>query len=435
VGGERVTVDKPLVANQPIEVSHPLTLPASTALSNPYWLRHAPAPGRWNAEGLTTLGRPSQPTEAAQVSFTVEVAGRSLSVVRDIDFAWNDPVAGERRRPLEILPPVTLDPGEPLLVFGEPRKKSISITVTATAGAASGELRPGEPGEGWSVSPAARPFKLAKKGDSIALSFEVTPPSAAADRSATLSFTTEVGGLRVQSGVRRIEYAHLPIMTLSPAAEVKLVRLQLKRGAGRIGYIPGAGDEVPAALRQAGYDVTVLSDDTLRGQLDKFAAIVTGVRAFNVNPRLAAQHDRLMAYVSGGGTLLVQYNTQNRLSKLAGELGPHPFNISQERVTDETAAITLADHPLLHAPNPIGARDFDGWVQERGLYFADKWDAKYASLLTLADPGEPPRKGALLVAAHGKGRFIYTGLAFFRQLPAGVPGAYRLFANLLSHGR
>jgi LmbE family N-acetylglucosaminyl deacetylase len=435
VGGERITVDKTLPANQPVEVAHALTLAAGTALSNPYWLRHAPAAGRWNAEGLATLGRPSQPTEAAQVSFTVEIAGRSLSVVRDIDFAWNDPVAGERRRPLEILPPVTLDPGEPLMVFAEPRKKSIAVTVTATAGAAAGELRPNDPGEGWSVSPAARPFKLAKKGDSVSLSFDVMPPAAAGDRSATLSFATDVGGLRVHTGVRRIEYTHLPIMTLSPAAEVKLVRLQLKRGAGRVGYIPGAGDEVPAALRQAGYDVTVLSEDALRGQLDKFSAIVTGIRAFNVNPRLAALHDRLMAWVAGGGTLLVQYNTQNRLSKLAGELGPYPFNISQERVTDESAAVTLADHPLLHAPNAIGARDFEGWVQERGLYFADKWDPKYTPLATLADPGEPPRKGALLVAAHGKGRFIYTGLAFFRQLPAGVPGAYRLFANLLSHGR
>jgi hypothetical protein len=184
--------------------------------------------------------------------------------------------------------------------------------------------------------------------------------------------------------------------------------------------------------------VTVLDDEALQaGPLGGYDAIVVGIRAFNVKARLAAAHARLMQYVADGGTLLVQYNTRNWLSQVPAELGPFPFVITQDRVTDETAAVTFTApfHPVLLGPNRLGPADFEGWVQERGLYFGGSWDPRYQTPLAMHDPGEPDRLGSLLVAPHGKGRFVYTGLAFFRQLPAGVPGAYRLFANLLAHGR
>jgi len=170
--------------------------------------------------------------------------------------------------------------------------------------------------------------------------------------------------------------------------------------------------------------------------LGKYQAIVTGVRAFNVDARLPFVHDRLMKYVYDGGNLAIQYNTKNWITNVPAQIGPKPFAISQERVTDENAKMELLDpaHPVVNKPNQIGERDFAGWVQERGLYFADTWDAIYQPIFAAHDPGEKPQKGGLLVAKHGKGSFIYTGLAFFRQLPAGVPGAYRLFANLLDHG-
>jgi hypothetical protein len=219
---------------------------------------------------------------------------------------------------------------------------------------------------------------------------------------------------------------------------VKLLRVDLKRGVSRIGYIPGAGDEVVASLRQAGYDVTILGDEALsKAPLAEYQAIVVGVRAFNTNEKMPRYHDRLMDFVRAGGTLVVQYNTQNRISSIVGPIGPWPFNISQDRVTNEDAAVELLDphHALFQRPNRIGADDFSGWVQERGLYFADTWDPQYKPLMSMNDPGETAKKGSLLVGRYGKGLFVYTGLAFFRQLPAGVPGAYRLFANLLSHGR
>jgi hypothetical protein len=299
---------------------------------------------------------------------------------------------------------------DPLVIFTDAHPKEVRVKLTATSGPVEGELR-------------GQKFKLEKKGDEALLTFSIPPGSG------TLELSPGA------TGIKRIEYPHIPILTLSPKAEVKLVKIDLRKNGTKIGYIPGAGDEVPAALRQAGYQVTILNDEMLAHDPLKFDAIVTGVRAFNVNPRLYSFNKRLMDYVNKGGIWLVQYNTQNRISRLAGEIGPGNFNISQERVTDETAPVEMVDSPLLKMPNRITAADFEGWIQERGLYFADKWDDHYQPLLSMHDPGESPKQGALLVAPHGKGRFIYTGIAFFRQLPAGVPGAFRLFANLISHGK
>ncbi|HEY0094204.1 MAG TPA: PIG-L family deacetylase, partial [Archangium sp.] len=202
----------------------------------------------------------------------------------------------------------------------------------------------------------------------------------------------------------------------------------------RLGYIPGPGDRVAESLAAVGYEVTLLPEERLASEkLERFEAILVGVRAFNANPRLALHHDRLMQYVERGGRLLVQYNTNSRVGPLNASLGPYPLELGRDRVTDETAAMTPVDpkEPLLSGPNRLAAADFEGWVQERGLYFASKWDERYRPVFAMNDPGEEPLSGGLLVARHGKGTFIYTGIAFFRQLPAGVPGSYRLLANLL----
>jgi hypothetical protein len=244
-----------------------------------------------------------------------------------------------------------------------------------------------------------------------------------------------VGGKRFDRGLRRVEYAHIPIQTWLPPSEVVLTRVDVHHARHRIGYVAGPGDEVPAALRQVGYDVIPLTLAELRDQpLGRLEAIVFGVRAYNVEPRLAALHDKLMAYAEGGGTVIVQYNTTSWPSSSPPALGPFPFTIGHGRVTDEAASVTSTPHKVLSSPNAIGAEDWMGWVQERGLYFAETWDERYAVPLSMHDPGEQPLRGSLLIARVGKGAFIYTGLSFFRQLPAGVPGAFRLFANLVDHG-
>jgi hypothetical protein len=385
-------------------------------------------------DGVATVGKPlgaNSPVEVEQATktpttanFVFAIAGQQLTLERPIQYAWVDPVAGERFRPIEFLPPVTLAPSAPLLLFADARGKELRVRVHASTGAAEGKVAPRAP-EGWKVEPAELAYSLAKKDDEADLIFRVRPP--AGETSGTLA----LGG----SALQRIEYPHIPIITLLTDAQVKLVRADVKRAGARIGYIPGAGDEVPAALRQAGYDVTLLNDELLEHDTLRFDAIVIGVRAFNVNQKLAGFHDKLMSFVKQGGTLVAQYNTKNWISKVPAEIGPHPFNISQDRVTDENAAVELLDpkHAMLNFPNKIEPRDFENWVQERGLYFADKWDQHYIPLLAMHDSGEPDRKGGLLVAKHGKGTFVYTGIAFFRQLPAGVPGAFRLFANLIAH--
>jgi hypothetical protein len=233
-----------------------------------------------------------------------------------------------------------------------------------------------------------------------------------------------------------INYPHIPVMTLFPRAEAHLVRADVKRAGSRVGYVMGSGDDVPSALEQMGYQVTLLSDDDIESTpLASYDAIVMGIRAYNTRPRLRTMQDHLFDYVSNGGTLVVQYNTVE--DALQERLGPYPFKISRDRVTVEGSPVRFAlpEHPLLRAPNRIGPADFEGWVQERGLYFANPWDPKFETPLSMNDPGEPPTSGSLLVARHGRGTYIYTGISWFRQLPAGVPGAYRLFANLVGGGR
>jgi LmbE family N-acetylglucosaminyl deacetylase len=435
-------IDKSLATNQPETTEATFALSATTPPSNPYWLDEAPEAGRWSVRDQMLVGLPEQaPPLVARFYFEHGADKQLLQIERPVGYAWNDPVSGERRRPLEVLPPVSLDPRAPLLVFPDGNAKDLRVVVRASRGAVAGVVKP-EPPAGFTVEPPTLPFKLPEANASEELVFRVRPPAHVDGESLggalKLTATLDGDGSTVSRGVQRIEYPHIPIQTLTPPAQVKLMRFDLKRAVTRVGYIPGAGDEVPSALRQAGYEVTLLSPDALlREPLDHFQAIVVGVRAFNVEPRLAQAHQRLMDYVQRGGTLLVQYNTQNRISKIGSPIGPWPLDISQDRVTDENAAVERLDpkHPVFHSPNPIGEADFAGWVQERGLYFADKWDPKYQPLISMHDPGESPKKGGLLWAKYGKGIFVYTGLAFFRQLPAGVPGAFRLFANLLSHGR
>ncbi|HLF15806.1 MAG TPA: LmbE family protein, partial [Bacteroidota bacterium] len=265
------------------------------------------------------------------------------------------------------------------------------------------------------------------------VSFTVTPSPGASGGVYTVA--ADLGDRIVRTGTTLIRYPHIPAQTIFPSASGKLVVADVRKKKFTVGYIDGSGDEVPEALRRIGYEVRLLTDeDLLSADLAHLQAIVAGVRAYNTRPALGMAQRRLMEYVSGGGTYIVQYATNGRME--TGEPGPYPLKISRDRVSDETAPVTLLapGHPALTYPNTIGPGDFSGWVQELGLYFADSWDSAYVPLISAGDPGEPARRGGLLVARHGNGYFCYTGLSFFRQLPAGVPGAYRLFANLIELG-
>ena len=436
--------EKPIgaVLNNNVISTHelPIVVPANAPLSNPYWLNEPPSAGRWIDHDFATAGLPEQPA-ALRAEYLFSIEGHALTLVRPISYVWTDPVMGERRRALEILPPASLELSETMLAFPDANPRTLRVTVRASKGAIAGTVQPAAPA-GFQLEPKSLPFQVAA-GAEQALEFQISPPQKLSAETESVTGTLKLlgtleGGGTFDRSVRRLDYSHIPMQTLTPRAEVKLVRFSMQRALTKIGYIPGAGDEVPQALKQVGYQVTMLSDALLANEsLSDYEAIVIGVRAFNVNDQLNRYHQKLMDYVAAGGTVVAQYNTQNNLSKPLGQLGPWAFNISRDRVTDEEAEVTLLDpkHPLLNSPNQIGKPDFANWIQERGIYFADTWDEKYTPILSMHDPGETVKKGSLLVGKFGKGQFIYTGLVFFRELPAGVPGAYRLFANLLSHAR
>ena len=293
--------------------------------------------------------------------------------------------------------------------------------------------------KGWTITPPYEKIKLEKAGDEQTAVFTIKPPKAGQGQSVLpLNMTATSGSTSYIHGLTVIDYDHIPIQTLFPPVQTTLVRLDVKTKGQRIGYIEGAGDAIPTALEQMGYEVIILDNTALEKEdLSQFDAIVTGIRAYNINDRLPIYHDKLMRYIENGGNMVVQYNTRNFLSEVGSKIGPYPFTISRGRVTVEEAPITFdaKDHALLNTPNKITQKDFEGWVQERGLYFADTWDEKYQTIFSANDPGEDPLKGSTLVASYGKGHFIYTGLSFFREIPAGVPGAYRLLANMVSLGK
>jgi hypothetical protein len=397
------------------------------SLSTPYWLREPP-------REQAPLDDPAGPAPLA-VSAELSLSGQPLTLRVPVVYAYLDRVQGEREQPVLIAPPLTVTPAREAIMFVNGAASTVSLRVRASADAQSGrvflELPPG-----YRAEPAEQTLQLAKAGEESVLTFKLLPPADAPARGPELARPlVEVQGRRY--GLRQdvIDYPHVPVQLVLQPARLTLSPVALDRPRGLIGYVQGSGDSLPADLAHVGAQVELLTDSALmQGKLSRFAAIVLGVRSYNTREVLRAANPRLMKYVEEGGVLVVQYVTRSGLSPLDVPVGPYPLEIGRGRVTDENASITalIPDHPLLKTPHRIAARDWQGWVQERGLYFGDKWDPRYQSVLELADPNEAPERGALLTVKHGRGRYVYTGLSFFRQLPAGVPGAYRLFLNLIA---
>jgi LmbE family N-acetylglucosaminyl deacetylase len=413
------------------------TLPEGTPLSQPYWLREEGTPGMFRVDDPALIGLP----ENAPV-FPVEdvfvVGGQTLVVADEAVQVTADPVKGPVRLRLDVIPPVSLSFASSAELFAPGASRDAVVDVVASRADASGTLRLEAPA-GWRVAPAKLDFHLAAIGDRARLAFTVTAPPVPA--SAAITARAQVGGATFGSQRVAIRYGHIPPQLLQPPAALKAISLELAIRGHSVGYLPGAGDSVAECLEQMGYAVTRLTGADLTAEkLRNFDSVVIGVRAFNTRTDLVPQLPALFAYVEAGGVVVEQYNTPNTLQ--TKQLAPYDLkldrNLPHYRVTDENAPVTILapDHPALNVPNRIVAADFDGWVQERGLDFASEWDTgHFTALLACSDTGEAPLKGGLLVAQYGRGYFVYTGLSFFRQLPAGVPGAYRLFANLVSIGK
>ncbi len=468
-----------LVNNQASQHSANVRVPLLQPYSGPYWLDLPKDGAMYSVADPRKIGDPEN-APALEAVFRVRIAGTDLELTRPVEHRYVDRVYGELVRPLAIVPPVAIALTEKSLVFGDGKPRKVEVPVRSNAGKQSGDVRLELPA-GWKVEPASQHFELSFTDEMATVAFQLTPP--AAEGKGKLRAVAKVGDREIALGTELIQYSHIPIQTLFPPAEAALVRTDLRILSKNIGYVMGAGDEMPGSLRQMGAEVTLLTaEDLTRGDLSRFDAVVTGVRAWNTRPDLRANYQRLYDYAQRGGTVVVQYNTPEgggpggpggggpggggqgpggqrqaaanapgtpaAAAPTAGgappdntvleHIGPYPMRISRnDRVTVEEAPVEFPNPQisLLNAPNKITQADFEGWIQERGLYFADQWDAKYQTVLETHDPGEKPLPGGMLYTKLGKGAYVFTAYSWFRELPAGVPGAYRIFANLLSAGK
>lgn len=408
------------------------TLPADAPVSQPYWLREPQTPGMFVVDDPNLIGRPENPP-VFPIEQVFDVGGQIL-IVPDQPVQVTAKRDQGETRDMEVISPVTLDLASSVKLFAPGAEGHVTVTVTSARPNVTGVLQLDVPA-GWKVSPAKRSFHLGSAGDQSQFTFTVTAPPEPA--TATITAETEIHGKFYNNGRVIINYPHIPLLLLQPPARFKAVCLDLTIKGHNVGYLPGAGDNVAQCLQEMGYKVTTLtSEDLTLDRLKAFDAVVIGVRAFNVRTDLVSRLPALFDYVQAGGNVVEQYNRPGRDLK-TDQIAPYSLDLSSDRVTDPAAPMTFLepDHPVLNTPNKITNADFDGWIQERGTYYPDQWDEHWKPILACSDTGEAPLDGGLLVAPYGKGYFVYTGLVFFRELPAGVPGAYRLFANLVSLGK
>lgn len=402
--------------------------------TEPYWLSKPMGSGSFTVDDQQLIGL-AENTPVYMAEFKLMIEGLEFTYEKPVMYKFTDPVKGELYQKLVIYPPAVIKATNSLLIFKDTASKKANFVFSPQANINKKASISVNTSNGWSIKPDFGNFQLLK-GNDHEFSVAVKPKNFIAGTTSFVqpSYTSNVSSYNRQR-VRKIEYDHIPTITYFPDALTKVVMVDVKTSGKKIGYINGAGDFVAYCLQQMGYTVDLLKEDDLtRDNLKQYDAIVTGVRAYNVHTWLSSAYDALMDYVKQGGVLLVQYNTSNQIGPVRSKISPYPFTISRNRVTEEDTKVTFLqrNHPVLNYPNKITEKDFEGWVQERSVYEADNLDSNYVSILGMNDAGEPQRKGSLIVADYGKGRFVYSAVAFFRQLPAGVPGAYRLFANLLA---
>ncbi|MBS1949951.1 MAG: hypothetical protein OJF59_002407 [Cytophagales bacterium] len=402
--------------------------------SDPYWLKKAHSKGIFSVDNRAFIGKPENPPAILFV-FTFSLTDEKFQVSVPLVYKKTDPVKGELIRPFAVVPPVFVNLDKKEYLFSNQSPQVVKVLLKSVIENFSGKISLRLP-SGWRVEPASQVVQLSKKEEEQLFLFKVY--SGKEEGVEQIEALVDVNGIEFDRSLQLVEYDHIPTQVLLPKASAKAMRLNLKKEGSRVAYIMGAGDEIPVSLRNMGYDVWEMTDDEITpSNLKKVDAVVLGVRVLNTNDRIRFFMPALLNYVKEGGALVMQYNNNYELHIDADKFSPYPLTLSRDRVTQEDSEVRMLkpDHPILNFPNKITLKDFDGWVQERGLYFPSKWAAEYEALLSMNDAGEPARDGSLLVAKYGEGYYVYTTLSFFRELPEGVPGAYRLFANIVSVGK
>lgn len=434
--GFDTTLNIDLGLNKNVSFTKTFPIAVNTPVSQPYWLANPLAGGSYQVDDQVLIGKAeNDPVFTATFVFTIE--GVDFTVQLPVQYKYTDPVKGELYQPLRVVPAITGTFDQPVYVMDGAKEKQVQLQLKAKKRLPLVRVNIAA-STNWKVAGGAWSDSIRKDGV-VDIDATISPVNGTTGQlGVTVSSITDDQQQAYSAALlteRRIEYDHIPELLYYQPLQATAEKINVVVKGRKIGYITGAGDKVPQALQQLGYEVELLNEKNVtESNLRKFDAVITGIRAYNVHDWLTGKYDILMGYVNRGGNLIVQYNTNNFISTVSSRIGPYPFGISRTRVTDETVAVQFAlpEHPVLNIPNKITQDDFAGWVQERTVYQAEKQDSRFAAPLSFSDANEPASNGSLIIAPYGKGNFVYTGLVFFRQLPAGVPGAYRLMANLIA---
>lgn len=409
-----------------------IVIPSNIEYSNPYWLKTERTKGMFVVENQKLRNLP-QTENDFPVTFVLDIEGTTIDFTKNITYKFNSPENGETYRPFVFLPDVVVSFTDNVLVFGDDKPKEVLVKVKALQNNSKGTVTV-QAAKGWTIAPAEIPFDIQRKGEESIVKFTLTPPSK--PDNTTLSVVAQTNGKNYDQELIEIDYEHISKQTVLKKAQAKATRLDLKKSKQNIAYLMGATDEIPKGLEQIGYNIQLISvDDITAENLAQFETVMIGIRAYNTLPELKLKARVLNQYVENGGTVIMQYITTGYRGKPTdlSDFAPYMLKIGRERVTEEEAEVAFINpnHKVLSYPNKITQSDFNHWIQERGLYFAAQWSNKFEPVFSMHDTNESPKEGALLIAKHGKGHFVYTGISFFRQIPNGTDGAYRLLVNLI----
>jgi hypothetical protein len=428
------TLNSVLASNKNVNFSKKILVPADKAITQPYWLANKMEEGYYTVSDQQQIGE-ADVQAAYKALFKMNIEGEDFVFERPVKYKSTDPVKGELYQPFIVLPRMELNyvNANNLSINGDGVKVPVHFSSNRSDSAVYKVAYIHS--KNWTADNNFLNYATFKNKSNYSTSIlKPVQKDISLKEEAKLTAVDEKG--RIYDQYRQtINYDHIPSITYFSKATANLVTIAVQTVGKRIGYIVGAGDKVPAALEQMGYEVVLLTDKELaRNNLQQYDAIISGVRAYNTNVWLSNYYDKLMQYVEQGGNLIVQYNTNNLQGPVRAKIGPYNFTLTNRRITDETAPVTFLkpDHAVLNFPNKITSDDFKDWIQERSIYHATDLDKSFEAILSMQDKGEAPESGSLVIAKYGKGFFTYTGLVFFRELPAGVPGAYRLMANLIA---
>ena len=424
------TETKELPFNKVVNDSFEIQIDSDDPFTQPYYLEKKGTVGMYTVNNQLNIGKPDVITRIPE-KFVIEINGITIPFEKNVIYKYNDDVKGEVYQPLDIVPVITSSFQEKVYIFPNGKEKTISIKIKAGKENSIGSIKLEVP-QSWKVTPTSIDFLLKNKDEEQMAIFTVSPSKEASE--VIIKSIVTVDGKEYDNEKIDINYSHIYKQMVLKPAEAKAIKLNIKTNNEKIAYIMGAGDEVPKSLKQMGYEVTIIKPEEITTEkLQVYDVIITGIRAYNVVTTLAIKQNILLDLVKNGKTMIVQYNTLDDL--VTKDFAPYSLKISRDRVTEENAEVRFLapNHLILNSPNKITSTDFEGWKQEQGLYYPSEWDKNFTAIISANDKGEKAKDGAILVANYGKGKYIYTGISFFRELPEGVAGAFRLLANMIAY--